>query len=328
MKEKILKLIKEHIITTIILLLYFIKIIQMYFSTNPLPTFTQLLTLLVGGGSMIVGTSVFYNTMSSAKTKSNTKQNIQSNSEKDRQHVQSDSKKDRQHTQSNSEKITYHKTFNVAGVTFNCKLNNNFKRQDILAKCKKTDRIHLQYFEYKNEPAYLIVLDKNNLDIGTVPAKLVPTIFRFKDSKTEIKFVEIGSFGSGNKMYAQVLFLVHSEQTNTEKENVNAVSKRKISYHRFFYLDETHKPCHLDNSKNRRDVIKQLRPDDKYRVENIIYCGVHAQIVVNERLQLDIGMVPQELGITFYQYRDRASEAIIIEKDTYQIKMQFIVYKE
>ena len=115
----------------------------------------------------------------------------------------------------NMRTISYHKTFNVAGVTFKCKLNEDVKRQEILEYCKTKDRIHLEQYEYKGEPAFLIVLDKNNLDIGTVPANIVPTILKYKDRDTSVEFTEVSYFQPEGKRkeinYAKVQFLVYKD---------------------------------------------------------------------------------------------------------------------
>lgn len=120
-----------------------------------------------------------------------------------------------QNNTSDTVKISYHKMFNVAGVTYNCSLDKDMKRQEVLDYCKKRDKLHLKYHEYKGSPAFLVVLDKNNLDIGSVPANLVQTILKYKERNTKIEFVEISSFNPSDSKkeinYAKVRFIVYKD---------------------------------------------------------------------------------------------------------------------
>lgn len=207
MKEKMLKFIKKHIITTIILLLYIVRIIQMFFTSTPTPSISQLLILIFGGSYSIIGTSVFFNLIILNRNKKNQCPPVEQ--------TNSDTSKPVDNKTKSTPKISYHKMFNVAGVTYNCKLDKNMKRQKLLEYCKKKDKIHLKQYEYNGKPAFLIVLDKNNLDIGSVPANMVPTILKYKDRNTSIEFVEVSYFKPEDSRkeinYAKVRFLVYKE---------------------------------------------------------------------------------------------------------------------
>ena len=118
-------------------------------------------------------------------------------------------------------KIRYHHKLRVKGVTYACKLDSGTKRQYVLQKTYKGDKFHLQEFKYKGEPAFLIVSDKLNLDIGTVPATLVDRIKQYEDSEfeTDIILENIDWFEPEGKddivIYAEMLYVVYSDKATS-----------------------------------------------------------------------------------------------------------------
>lgn len=103
---------------------------------------------------------------------------------------------------------------------------------------------------------------------------------------------------------------------------------RVISYHRRFMLEDVHERCMLNPSLKRHEILSACTLDDKYYLKLSDHRGIHDFLVINDRLNLDIGLIPSELGITFYQYRDRNSEVVMLEKGLFDVKMQFVVYKD
>lgn len=111
--------------------------------------------------------------------------------------------------------ISYHKKFNVAGVTYKCKLDKDCTRQGVLDSCWTSDKLHLQEFTYKGKPAFLIVRDKNNKDIGCVPQNLVDTIVKYRDRECEVVFDKIDCFTNDRGkdiIYATVQFKVYKDK--------------------------------------------------------------------------------------------------------------------
>lgn len=72
--------------------------------------------------------------------------------------------------------IIYSTVCKVAGVTYNCKKDKSVNRQDIISKLHEGDFLFLEEYEYRDEPAYLVVDYSSDLDIGNVPAKLTEKI--------------------------------------------------------------------------------------------------------------------------------------------------------
>lgn len=114
--------------------------------------------------------------------------------------------------------VSYHRKFNLRGVKFECKKDPDMHRQEAmsalsfnLAKAK----IHLERYMYKKEPAYMVVLDKNNLDIGVVPAELVDTIEKYRGREYSVEIVDLydieGRRESDDWIGVEVLFRVYKE---------------------------------------------------------------------------------------------------------------------
>lgn len=162
---------KTYIIPCVLSFLYTFQIFDMYFSTHPRPPFYQIPVMLVFGYVVIFIVSI----IATNRCKENKRKN---NSVKI-------------HT---TNSVAYHRQFNVAGVTHECGLDRARLRRDIIDYCGLNDKLYLQSFTYDSAPAYYIVLEKNNLDIGCVPANLVRVVEKYKDKRCEIKFVDIHYF--------------------------------------------------------------------------------------------------------------------------------------
>lgn len=70
------------------------------------------------------------------------------------------------------QKIIYSTVFKVAGVTFRCQKDPEENRQDIISTLKNGDLLLLEEYDYKDEPAYMVVDYRFDLDIGNVPKDL------------------------------------------------------------------------------------------------------------------------------------------------------------
>lgn len=74
-------------------------------------------------------------------------------------------------------KVSWHLTFKVAGVTFDCAHGDNYyDRQEVLEESLETDKLTLEEYTFKGSPAFLIINDRLDADIGNVPAWAVERI--------------------------------------------------------------------------------------------------------------------------------------------------------
>ncbi len=125
------------------------------------------------------------------------------------------SKTDTPHSMSSDNRtISYHKQFKVAGVTFPCKLDKKTNRQDVLERCSENMTYYLSEYEYRNNPAYLVVCKEKGLDIGSAPAGFVDTILKYKDRDTALKCIELNWFENEDEQtiyYAKMQFIVYAE---------------------------------------------------------------------------------------------------------------------
>lgn len=93
------------------------------------------------------------------------------------------------------QKVIYSTVFKVTGVTFDCQKDNQESRQNIISGLKTRDLLILEEFEYKKEPAYLVVDYSSDLDIGTVPADLTEQLNdKFYGHTTIMEVVSVDSF--------------------------------------------------------------------------------------------------------------------------------------
>lgn len=110
--------------------------------------------------------------------------------------------------------ISYHKQFKVVGVTFPCKLDKKTNRQEVLEHCSKNLTYYLSEYEYRNNPAYLVVCKEHGLDIGSAPASFVDTILKYKDRDTALKCIELDYFENEKEQiiyYAKMQFIVYGK---------------------------------------------------------------------------------------------------------------------
>ena len=123
----------------------------------------------------------------------------------------------KQQLKKKQESYSYHKQFNVTGVTFDCGLAPGYRRQEILAHCRLSDKLYLKEYSYKGTTAYYIVLEKNNTDIGSVPADLVSTIKHYivRGRRVGVRFINIDNFVPADRnkpiIYAKVQFVVYKD---------------------------------------------------------------------------------------------------------------------
>lgn len=89
----------------------------------------------------------------------------------------------------------------VVGVTYETTQGIHMKRQDVIRSMVPGDTLSLEYYTYDGDPAYRVVLDRNNADIGNLNAKLAKDVYNnYKDSVIEISDWEVTG-GDDGKSY-------------------------------------------------------------------------------------------------------------------------------
>ena len=92
-------------------------------------------------------------------------------------------------------KVIYETVFKVAGVTYKCQKDPEESRQDVLAGLTELSPIDLEEYEYKDEPAYLVVDSISDLDLGNVPAPLVKKLYdNFYGHQIYVEIETVDSF--------------------------------------------------------------------------------------------------------------------------------------
>lgn len=111
------------------------------------------------------------------------------------------------------ERIIKKHKFNVKGVTFECKLDKNKRRQEILTTCKIGEELTVGKYLYKGEPAYLLVTNGSyKYDIGAVPADVAEEIGDNYAFKKRVAYIEnIDTFVNEHDktiIYAKVILYI------------------------------------------------------------------------------------------------------------------------
>lgn len=86
--------------------------------------------------------------------------------------------------------VSYHRKFSLHGIRYESIKNPNYNRQEILTGLRKNDAVHLEKYIYNGEPAYMVVVDKRELDIGVVPAQIVPRIEKYANNDYSLKILK------------------------------------------------------------------------------------------------------------------------------------------
>ena len=90
-------------------------------------------------------------------------------------------------------------TTSVAGVTFNCSLDRDESRQEILEDIYEGDPVEIREYEYQGSPAYYVIDPQTGLDIGSLPSSVAQKISQFDDPKFEAYVTRRGSFESDDR---------------------------------------------------------------------------------------------------------------------------------
>lgn len=121
------------------------------------------------------------------------------------------------------EKIIKKYKFNVKGVTFECKLDKNKRRQEILTTCKIGEELTVGKYLYKGEPAYLLVTNGSyKYDIGAVPADVAEEIGDKYAFKKRVAYIEnIDTFVNEHDktiIYAKVILYILDKSSSENDE--------------------------------------------------------------------------------------------------------------
>lgn len=98
---------------------------------------------------------------------------------------------------------SYHKKFNARGISFKSALKGG-PRQNYLQYIPffhpEKEVFHLQEYVWEGKPAFYIIRDRLNADVGVVPAQLVDRFHKYyHDDRYDIKLTCIGVYSPEDK---------------------------------------------------------------------------------------------------------------------------------
>lgn len=91
----------------------------------------------------------------------------------------------------------------IVGTFTNCKLDREYTREEVICSFKPKNRIYLEYWKYKGEPAYYVCCQ--GLDAGCIPATLAKTLYEeYNDCEFEVSLIEEAEYDSRRDLIQKI----------------------------------------------------------------------------------------------------------------------------
>jgi len=117
--------------------------------------------------------------------------------------------------------MKYHKMFHLHGIRYESRKDPRKKRQDLIGRIIPGDKLDLERFEYKGEPALMVIEPKTGLDIGVVPAEEVEKFLPYLNDPFYVDVIECYYFDDDSDecgLKLQFCVLTDSEWEDLQKE--------------------------------------------------------------------------------------------------------------
>lgn len=119
--------------------------------------------------------------------------------------------------------MRYHKMFHLHGIRYESRKDPSVKRQRLIERITTDNVLDLERFEYKGEPALMVIDPKTGLDIGVVPADDVEKFLPYLDDPFYVDVIECYDFEDKDECGLKLQFCV---LTDKEWEEMQAESER------------------------------------------------------------------------------------------------------
>lgn len=119
--------------------------------------------------------------------------------------------------------MRYHKMFHLHGICYESRKDPSVNRQRLIERITTDNVLDLERFEYKGEPALMVIEPKSGLDIGVVPAEDVEKFLPYLDDPFYVDVIECYDFEDKDECGLKLQFCV---LTDKEWEEMQAESER------------------------------------------------------------------------------------------------------
>jgi len=119
--------------------------------------------------------------------------------------------------------MRYHKMFHLHGIRYESRKDPSVNRQRLIERITTDNVLDLERFEYKGEPALMVIEPKSGLDIGVVPAEDVEKFLPYLDDPFYVDVIECYDFEDKDECGLKLQFCV---LTDKEWEEMQAESER------------------------------------------------------------------------------------------------------
>lgn len=125
--------------------------------------------------------------------------------------------------------MRYHKLFHLHGIRFESRKDPSVNRQRLVERISKDSIFDLERYEYKGEPALMVIDPKTGLDVGVVPAGIVEKLLPYLDSPFFVRVDDLYDFddgGCGARLQFCVLSDKEWQEMQEEAERLEQAKKK------------------------------------------------------------------------------------------------------
>lgn len=112
----------------------------------------------------------------------------------------------------------YHKQFHLRGINYESRKDPSMSRQELIESTRSKDELILEEYDYKGDPALMVVNTRFDLDIGVVPAEDVEKIRPHISEPYDLSIIRRYDFDDGKKEGMELQFYVKDEEDTSEEE--------------------------------------------------------------------------------------------------------------
>lgn len=119
----------------------------------------------------------------------------------------------------------------IVGVTFECKKAPNIQRQDVLAAIRKNSKVAIEPFLYIDKVGYMVVRQKDGLDLGVLPADIAEHIYDTYNERCKFEVTITETYKMEDTKSVNVCIKVYDNVMQRQWDELQAQRKQKREIH-------------------------------------------------------------------------------------------------
>lgn len=129
----------------------------------------------------------------------------------------------------------YHKQFHLRGINYESRKDPSMSRQELIESTRSKDKLMLEEYDYKGDPALMVVNTRFDLDIGVVPAEDVEKIRPHLSEPYSVLIIERYDLDDGRKEGMKLQFCA-GEEVSTDDETKKRAHREIPFYKRWWFI--------------------------------------------------------------------------------------------